>query len=234
MGHVGLRSKKFVFLQDRDRNLFRWISEQKFGTKEQIERVFFQSERVCLRRLAELSKFGFVEKRHVITDGVRLYQVGRSALHQLALRGESVLPYLERIDLKNYEHDLRVNECRIALEQVGARDWHSERRLVQAPLRGHIPDAIFSLGNNLIALEVELTLKRFDRYPAIMRSYAAERKEVETIFYVCGTPAVRDAVWRAAGDSRRFYFALWDEFRADPSGTLFENRYDRVATKELA
>ena len=237
MGHVGLSSKKFVFLQDRDRNLFRWISEQKFGSKEQVQRVFFSgrqgSDRVCLRRLGELLKFGFLEKRHVVTDAVRLYQVGRLGLAELGVRGEQALPYLDRIDLKNFEHDLRVSECRIALEEMGARDWQSERRLVQASMRSPVPDAVFALGDNRIALELELTLKRLDRYPNILRSYN-DRKELELVFYVCGTAAVRDAVWRAAGDSRRFYFALWDDFRADPRATVFENRYDRVATQELA
>jgi hypothetical protein len=217
--------------------LFRWVSEQKFGTKEQLQRLFFPgrggSDRVCLRRLGELVKFGFLEKRHVVTDAVRLYQVGRPALAELSRRGESALPYLDRIDLKNFEHDLRVSECRIAFESVGARNWQRERRLVQAAVRGHIPDATFSLGDNRCALEVELSAKRLDRYPPIFRSYA-ERKDVGSVFYICGTRSVRDVVWRAAGDIRRFYFALWDEFRADPRTALFQNSHDRVAAMELA
>jgi hypothetical protein len=227
-----------VFLQDRDRNLFRWISEQKFGTKEQLQAVFFRgqsgSDRVCLRRLGELAKFGFLEKRHVVTDAVRLYQVGRPALAELARRGEQPLPHLDRIDLKNFEHDLRVGECRVALEALGARDWQSERRLIQGGLQGHIPDAVFALGDNRCALEVELSVKRLDRYSTLLRSYAADRRDVGTVFYVCGTDTVRDVVWRAAGDSRRFYFGLWAEFQADPRGALFQNRHDRVALSELA
>jgi hypothetical protein len=168
-----------------------------------------------------------------VTDAVRLYQVGRSALSDLALRGGFALPYLDRIDLKNFEHDLRVSECRIALEELGARDWQSERRLVQGAMRGHIPDAIFSLGDNRCALEVELTCKRLDRYPTIFKSYALDRKEVSTVLYVCGNETVRNVLWRAVGDSRRFYFALWDEFRGDPRRAIFENRFDRVATMEL-
>jgi hypothetical protein len=92
---------------------------------------------------------------------------------------------------------------------------------------------MFALGDNRCALEVELTVKRLDRYTSILQSYSAERTEVGTVFYVCGTETVRDVLWRAAGESRRFYFALYRDFLENPTGALFESPHDRVALREL-
>jgi hypothetical protein len=168
-----------------------------------------------------------------VTDAVQLYQVGRAGLAELERRGEAVLPYLAAIDLKGYEHDLRITECRMAFEGVGAVGWLSERRLYQSGLRGHLPDAIFRLGKNHCALELELTLKRLDRYPAIFKAYAEGRREIGTIFYVCGQKGMRETLGRNAGQSRRFYFALWDEFIARPGEAVFSNQHDRLTLKEL-
>jgi hypothetical protein len=125
----------------------------------------------------------------VVTDLAQLFQVGTAGLIQLANRGEAALPYLDGIDLKNYEHDLRVTEARILLEELGARGWHSERQLHQRGHRGRLPDALFALGQNRCMLELELSLKRLDRYPAIFRGYGQARDPVGAVFYLCGSRA---------------------------------------------
>jgi hypothetical protein len=234
--------KRFVVLQKRDLELFQFVSEQKFATREQIQRRFFRGlrkevsrpEGVCTRRLGELCKFGFLERRHVVTDLAQLFQVGVAGLIQLANRGEAALPYLDGIDRRNYEHDLRVTEARILLEERGARGWHSERQLHQRGHRGRLPDALFELGQNRCALELELSLKRLDRYPAIFRGYGQARDPVGAVFYLCGSRAIRDTLVRIAGDARRFYFGLWTEFAEAPASAVLANRHDRVSVAELA
>jgi hypothetical protein len=233
--------KRFVVLQSRDVELFQFVSEQKFATREQIQRRFFPGRKreaqrrdaVCMRRLGELCKFGFLERRHVVTDLAQLFQAGRAALVQIANRSGAALPYLGGIDLKGYEHDLRVTDTRIRLEELGAHDWRSERQLHQAGYRGRIPDALFELGENRCALELELSLKRLDRYPAIFRGYAQTRDPVGAVFYLCGSRAIRDTLTRIAGDARRFYFGLWSEFAEAPASAVFANRHDRVSLAEL-
>jgi hypothetical protein len=229
-------------LQERDLAIFRWVSEQKFATKDQIQKQFFPNhkldsskpDRVCVRRLLELVKFGFLEKRHVVTDRVQIYQIGKAALAELNRRGETTLPYLDRIDLKGFDHDCRVNEFRISMSWIGAKDWRSERQLHQAGYLGHVPDGLFRLGENLCAVEVEVSLKRLDRYPAIFKSYMERKDErPNAVFYLCGTAAVRDTVRRLAGDTRRFCFALWEDFLKHGVNTEFENPHMRVAPASM-
>jgi hypothetical protein len=186
-----------------------------------------------MRRLWELVRFGFLEKRCVVIDGQGLYQVSQLALAEVERRGGRVLPYLGAVDLKGYQHDLRVTDCRITFERLRATGWQSERRLYQSGLRGHLPDATFQLGENRCALELELSLKRLDRYPPIFCAYAESRREVGTVFYLCGQKGMRETLGRIAGQSRRFYFALWDDFAARPAEAVFSNQHDRLTLKEL-
>jgi hypothetical protein len=215
------------------------VAEQKFASREQLRRQFFpnrgsiRSGAVCSRRLAELVKFGFLEKRHVVTDLIQLYQVGRHALDELARQGDAALPYLGRIDLKGFDHDLAVGDARILFDMLGARGWQSERRLHQAGRRGNVPDAVFELGQNRCALEVELSLKRLDRYPVIFRSYVNHPDDVNVVLYVCGTRSVFDTLWKLAGDYRRFYFALREDLDRDCESTTFANRHDRFTLREI-
>jgi hypothetical protein len=243
MGHVGLSKKKYLALQARDLELLRWVAVQKFATRAQLAVRFFPNEkvdvkrpeRVCYRRLLSMVHFGLLETRHVVTDSVQLYQVGRAGLRELEHRQENVLPYLPAIDLKNFEHDRRVNEFRISIEQLGVSDWQSERQLHQAGFRGHVPDGTFTLGENRCALEMELSQKRLDRYPAILQRYIANQVDrFNVVFYLCGTPAVRDAISKVAGDTRRFCFALWEEFLKSGVQTRFENSHSSVSLAELA
>ncbi len=44
MSKRGIRSKKYVTLQDRDFEMFRWIAEQKFATRSQLAKQFFPNQ----------------------------------------------------------------------------------------------------------------------------------------------------------------------------------------------
>ena len=213
--------KKWVVSMERDRSMFRFLSEQKFATREQLARRFFpnaQAEptrplRVCYRRLLELRQFGLLECRPVVLGGAPLYQATRLALGELALAGETPLPYLGHIDLRTFEHDRRVTDVRVALEWLGATEWRSERSLLHRGWRGHPPDATFAIGRTKLALELELSLKRKDRYEDIFRGYA--RDPGRLVLYLCGTPGMRRALLRTAARSPEpslSYFGLWDEW----------------------
>ena len=213
--------KKFIVLTERDLQVFRFLAEQKFATREQLARRFFPNaraepsrpERVCYRRLLELRQFGLLECRPVVLGGTPLYQASRLALGELARTGEPVLPYLDNIDVRTYEHDRRVTDVRIAVEWLGAADWRSERTLLRRGWRGHVPDATLTVGATKLALELELSLKRRDRYEDIFRGYA--RDPGRLVLYLCGTPGMRRALLRTAARSPEpalFYFGLWAEW----------------------
>ncbi len=234
--------KKWIVPTERDLAIFRFLSEQKFGAREQIARRFFphaqaevtRPDRVCARRLIELRQFGLLESRPVVMGGLPLWQASRLGLAQLANEGEAALPYIDNIDVRTYEHDRRVTDFRVGLEWLGAKDWLSERRLVQRGWTGHLPDAVFTLGSNRCALELELNLKRRDRYPEIFRSFQGRAEQV--VLYLCGSELVRDSVAALAArspDARRFYFGLWDDWLEQERASQFQSTHDRVSLAEL-
>jgi hypothetical protein len=234
--------KKWVVPTERDLQMFRFLAEQKFATKEQLARRFFPNARaeptrplrVCRRRLDELRHFGLLESRPVILGGTPLYQPSRLALDELARAGQAVLPYLDHIDIRTYEHDRRVTDVRVAVEWLGGTAWRSERALLHAGWHGHVPDATFTLGTTKLAFELELTHKRKDRYVEIFRAYArgADRR----VLYLCATPAIRRLVMPLAARSPApslFYFGLWDEWLEKEAACLFEGRTDTLQLLEL-
>jgi 3-mercaptopyruvate sulfurtransferase SseA len=177
-----------------------------------------------------------LEGRPVVTGGIPLWQVTRLGLSELANLGEAALPYLDNLDMRTFEHDRRTTDVRIALEWRGATEWQSERRLQHDHFVGHIPDALFRLGDNLVAQEMEVSLKRRDRYPDIFRSYLDHHPEVNLVWYVCGNEAIRDTVRQEAAqapDHRRYYVSLWDDWRSKEEGLILENTRDRLALGEL-
>jgi hypothetical protein len=246
MGRLGIREKKWIALQARDYELVAFVSEQKFATREQIARRFFPSEsgrqrsrpdQVAYRRLLILRQFGILESRHVRTDPTQLYQPSRIGLARLAERGTEVLPYLSTIDIRTYEHDRRVTDVRITLEWFGIGAWHSERQLFAAGWSGHRPDATFQLGQNRCGLELELVRKRDDRYPDIFRSLRKHHRDLNVVFYLCGSPAVRDAVSaqaRKANDAGRYYFTTWDDWLAREVNAPFVGARETITLAELA
>jgi hypothetical protein len=82
---------------------------------------------------------------------------------------------------------------------------------------------------------MEVTLKRLDRYPDIFKGYAERRVDrFNVVFYVCGSAPVRDTLRKLAGDTRRFCFALWEDFVQRGANTPFANSYEAVTPAELA
>jgi hypothetical protein len=231
-----------VVLTERDRQVFRFLAEQKFASKEQLGRRFFPNaqveptrpDRVCQRRLLELRQFGLLECRPVVLGGTRLYQVSRLALGELARAGEAVLPYLDNIDVRTFEHDRRVTDVRVAVEWLGVADWQSERSLLHCGWHGHPPDATFAVGGTKLALELELSLKRKDRYVDIFRGYA--RDPGRLVLYLCSTPGMRRALLRTATRSPEpslFYFGLWDDWAEKEAACEFEGRRDSLRLVDL-
>jgi hypothetical protein len=222
--------------------MFRFLAEQKFATKEQLARRFFPNARaeptrplrVCCRRLLELRQFGLLECRPVILGGTPLYQPSRLALGELARAGEAVLPYLDHVDIRTYEHDRRVTDVRVAIEWLGGTSWRSERTLLHAGWQGHIPDAVFTLGQSRLAFELELSHKRKDRYVDIFRAYA--RGTGRRVLYLCATPAIRRLLMPLAARSPApslFYFGLWEEWLEKETACEFIGRTDALRLIDL-
>jgi hypothetical protein len=80
-------------------------------------------------------------------------------------------------------HIEAVGNVRLLLaHELGLGDWRCERALRHAApsrvARQHLPDALLDLGNDRVAVEVELTAKRRARTAAIMQELALGHDQV--------------------------------------------------------
>ncbi len=190
-----------VRLTKRDEDLLVFLFDQKFATIEAVYLRFFdQREKpsdpcpagyyTTRQRLGLLQKHGFVKTAKVYTESKSVYLLGPSGYKILQARGLTYGPPIQTVDFRQYEHDLKVTYCRIALERQGkAVRWYSERRIrmkgfeVGGELHrlkkdGIIPDGIFlSPKGDLVAFELECAqrmLSRFERKASDYRSLMYE------------------------------------------------------------
>jgi hypothetical protein len=176
-------------LTDRDLDIFGFILEQKFCSLEQIYFRFFDCRKavtdpmpaglhVTRQRLQILKRHGFLKSEKVYSEAKSLYLVTALAVQVLRSKKPHLadLKVISQIDFRNYEHDTKVNDCRIAIERTGKIiRWLPEKRLRSQGFESEfswdelpkelVPDGIFitSKGER-VAFEIEATPRKKIRY----------------------------------------------------------------------
>lgn len=179
-----------IRLTDRDFEIFGFLLDQKFASLEQIYFRFFDARKavtdpmptglhVTRQRLNLLRQAGFISTQRVYSEPRSLYlltslgyQVFRSKRPEAAFLSSPP----KAIDFRNYEHDTKVNDCRIAIERTGKIiRWLPEKRLRSQGFESEfswdelpkelVPDGIFitSKGER-VAFEIEATPRKKIRY----------------------------------------------------------------------
>jgi hypothetical protein len=176
-------------LTDRDVEILGFLLDQKFGSLEQLYFRFFDGRNkvseplppglhVTRQRLALLRRAGLIATARVYSEAKSLYLLtslgyqifaGKRPLDAFALPAKTV-------DFRNYEHDTRVNDCRIAIERTGkVMKWICERRIRMKGFESQfswsklpkdiVPDGIFiSSKGERIAFEIETSPRARRRY----------------------------------------------------------------------
>ena len=132
-------------------------------------------------RLGLLKRHGFLVSKRISFSGTSYFlatELAHTALSSLRPERSFVHPLAE-IDVRTFEHDRRVVQARLRLENAGrATNWHSERRLKSASVltsglpRAYQPDAIYwNRNGEPVAFELELSSKTRDRYEDKIRKY---------------------------------------------------------------
>lgn len=209
-------TKRAVRLVDRDRELCSFLVRYKAATEGQIERELFRPGTTARRRLGKLKSVGFVKSERVLyrehspylvtARGARLADVDLPApkLDPTKLRHT-----LELVDLSwAMRHGISADGGGVDLSLWPSLAWITERELRRDKLRarreqgsgrmgrgrtGRVPDGILVLsGGEQIAVELELSDKRKDRYEDIFDGYRAQREsgEIDGVLWCVASPAV--------------------------------------------
>ncbi len=179
-----------IRLTDRDFEILGFLLDQKFASLEQIYFRFFDARKavtdplpaglhVTRQRLALLRQAGFISMQRVFSEARSLYLL-TSLGYQMFRAKKPEAAFLSQpakaVDFRNYEHDTKVNDCRVAIERTGKIiRWLPEKRLRAHGFESEfswselpkelVPDGIFitSKGER-VAFEIETTPRKKSRY----------------------------------------------------------------------
>ncbi len=188
-----------IQLTERDLEILSFCLEMKFADLATLHQKFFSNLKSgepsksywwARERLALLKQHGFLETKRVAFTGVSFYLATEFAHRALAsrLHERNFVQPITEIDIRTFEHDLRVLAARVALERLGrAARWVSERQLkadrtLTAGLeRAYMPDGIYwNKRNEMMAFELELASKTQDRYADKISKYVDVIRQNET------------------------------------------------------
>ena len=186
---VGPKSHGFR-LTERDVELLGFLLDQKFSSLEQIYFRFFDVRSkvtdelpsnlfVTRQRLQVLRRAGLVTTEKVFSESKSLYLLTTLGFQIFRARRphDAFASPTKDVDFRNYDHDTKVNDCRIAIERTGkVMKWLPERRLRAQGFESEfswselpkelVPDGIFISKKNgdRIAFEIETTPRKKSRY----------------------------------------------------------------------
>lgn len=160
----------------------------------QIKSLYFPQTRktTMLRRLRRLEKSAFVRRRRGRVEGEFAWSLGPKGAAALGLSSRAMLTGRASI-----EHDVLLSQVRLSLLKAGlGENWRSEESLkrqtyrhsrMYQPERAVIPDGLFTAPRKntyvSIALELELTAKKKERYRKIFSTYAL-KSNIWLIWYL--------------------------------------------------
>ena len=229
----GLGKGPGIRLTERDFDLLAFLHDQSFSSLSGLYYRFFDRRKnstdplpknlwVTRQRVACLRQAGLIASQRVFSDPQALYLLTREGYQVLEARRELGL-YVEpsaAIDFRYFEHDRRVNLCRIALERSGkCLKWYPDRFLrkkraypygengwVKFP-QAAIPDGVFiSSKGERVAIELELTPKKRERtiekcrhYKRLFLSAGDSGPSLHRVLWIASTPRIGRDLERVLG-----------------------------------
>jgi len=241
-GSVGKKKQSSNFrLTDRDVELFGFLLDQKFASLEQIYFRYFDVRQavtdplpsklfVTRQRLQILKRAGLVASQKVFSESKSLYLL--TPLGFQIFRGrrphDAFTAPVREVDFRNYEHDTKVNDCRIAIEKTGkVMKWLPERRLrsqgFESEFSFHelpkelVPDGVFiSSKGERIAFEIETTPRKKSRYEDKLDGFLSvmggKNPLIHRVFWVGFTERIYSDLKSVAGQHRQIKVESYSHF----------------------
>ena len=189
---------------EQTRKLFIYLFEQGFMTKCQIVKITNLND----AEIRSLVRERYIKLVKSYFDNSILYvPIERAKFY---LKANDVKVFVNEPNgapFKNELHDRRLTDIRILFDQMNYSHWQSERCLNQRGMKKLRPDAILSIGQRKIAIELELTNKGCAHYLKRFKCYE-EHPAIDAVLYVVSTPPFRDKLIRICKNYPNVYFTV--------------------------
>ena len=238
-------------LKKRDLELMYYISTQSFAKASEIHSLFWTSKEASgshYRRLSQLIKEGYIERLKGIEEWMGGYTITEKGQNLLGAYGYYIFPYVIKKDsyTGKYEHDILVHKIKnILLKSPLIENFIPEYQMAGRLLKDSssksryknkdkIPDGLFALSienkPQLVALELELTIKSKRRYETIFSKHLLT-KSWDTVFYVVKNEKMRAKLLGHMKEIKRKNFLLKTSKNLNE---IYFALLDEVLTKELS
>mgnify|MGYP000880819854 CR=1 FL=1 len=221
--------QKPLVLTHRDIAVFKLIHEHRFSPYNQIRIAFWRDRsresNSCYGRIERLVKEGYLEKDVSKRRSLPVFFITEVALKELRSRGldSDLVLYKKTDDFdRNADHDLKVLSLRLLFAYMGLDNWRSERVLKERDSKHRIPDGVLIVKGFKIAIEMENYMKSAPRYGEIFQYYG-ENKEYSLVFMIMDE-GLKDWLLKMNYDTKRIWFAGYNDLFKHEGETLFENR----------
>lgn len=234
--------KKLSFrLTERDVDILGFLLDQKFGSLEQIYFRFFDARKnvsdplpqglqVTRQRLSLLRQAGLVSTVRVYSEAKSLYLLTSQGYQ--VFQGKRPLDAfttpMKTVDFRNFEHDTKVNDCRIAIERTGKiMKWLPERRLRMKGFESEyswsslpkeiVPDGIFiSSKGERIAFEIETSPRAKRRYESkrdeFLSVMVGQQPLIHRVFWVGSVDRIMSDLRETVGNRKEFVVESYGHF----------------------
>jgi hypothetical protein len=242
---AGLRSgrdKAQAFrLTERDLEILGFLLDQKFASLEQVYFRYFDIRKsasdalpkglfVTRQRLQILKRAGLIQAQRVFSESRSLYLLTSSGyqVFQSKKPHDAYAKPMLTVDFRNYEHDTKVNDCRIALERTGrVMKWISERRVRMQGFESQfafqdlpkeiVPDGIFvSSKGERIAFEIEASHREKRRFVAKREAYESvmggQSALIHRVIWAGATEPIQAQLRDVAGGAPGFVLESYGHF----------------------
>jgi hypothetical protein len=244
------KEKESFRLTDRDYDILSFLLDQKFASLEQLYFRFFDGRVkvtdplpknlfVTRQRLSILRRADFIATQRVFSEAKSLYLLSPKGFQLLRSKRphDAYAAPPRDVDFRNYEHDTKVNDCRIAIERTGKlMKWISERRLRKEGFESQfsdyqlpeeiVPDGIFvSSKGERIAFEIESTPRKKSRYEDKRSSFSdvmyGKSPLLHRVFWVGATARIVSDLKEVVDGDKRFIVESYSHFLSKlwPKGT---------------
>jgi hypothetical protein len=202
-------------LTSRDLEILGFLLDQKFASLEQIYFRYFDVRKnvtdalpkglhVTRQRLQILKRAGLISTERVFSEPRSLYLMTNFGFQVFQSKRpfDAYAKPMSTVDFRNYEHDTKVNDCRVALERSGkVMKWISERRVRTQGFESQfsysdlpetiVPDGVLvSSKGERIAFEIEAS-------PREKRRFVQKREAYQSVMSG-SSPLFHKVIWTAA------------------------------------
>ena len=236
------KSKLGFRLTERDIEILGFLLDQKFASLEQIYFRHFDVRKnvsealpknlyVTRQRLQILRQAGLIKTEKVYSEAKSLYFLTVPGYHLLQSKrpDDAYAMPVKNMDFRSYDHDTKVNDCRIAIEKTGkVMKWIPERKIkmkgFESEFSWHelpkdiVPDGIFiSSKGERIVFEIETTPRKKSRYQEKKDSYKSvmgggPKALIHRVFWVGFTDRIFGDLKEVAGSEKEFFVESYTHF----------------------